>query len=142
MSGLLLWIFGFLTVYLVAAEIAARARFRRKDASLWEVRSGTLSREHLLSEIRGFLAEKDISEEWLLAYGGEKEEVSCLPGSIFGRCVVSLEFGHRLPGDRLEDLSDRQLRRILARRTALCEYREGKSLPRPAPRGSLYGQAC
>lgn len=142
MSGLLLWIFGFLTVYLVVAEIAARARFRRRESALWDVRSGTMTRERLLSEIRGFLAEKDISEEWLLAYGGEKEEVSCLPGSIFGRCVVSMEFGHRLPVSRLDELSDRQLRRIFARRTALCEYRNGKSLPRPAPRGSLYGQAC
>ncbi len=139
MSGMLIWIFGLLGLYLAVAEVVARIRYDGANTVLclppW-------SRDRLLSEIRRFFAENGISEEWFMAHGGEKESISCLPGSIFGRCVKTVEFGHRQPFGSLELANGAQLRRIYARRADLCAYWHRNPAVVPVSRGSLAGQSC
>ena len=139
MQGLLIWIFGLLAVYLAVAEVVARLRY---DGKARDFLTPSMSRERLLSEIRRFLAQNEIPEEWLMTHGGEKEMISCLPGSIFGRCVTTFEFGHRQPFGSLEVASRSQLRRIYARRAALRSFWGRQSAVGTSSRRPLAGQLC
>ena len=123
-TALLFTIFGMILLYLLGSGLyfAFYSDAPAVEDDLVEFPS---KRCELLALVRAFLKRHDISEEWLLHHGLEKEALSAVPGSIFGRMTRRQEFGHKLSFTPLERASDEDLRRILLRGSALIRYRDG-----------------
>lgn len=123
-TDLLFTIFGVIAVYLVGSGLYFA---RYSDAPVIEDDPVDLEaqRGELIAHVRDFLRRHNISEEWLLSHGMEKETLSAMPGSICGRTTRRLDFGHKLPFAPLETASDQELQRILRRGSALIRYRDG-----------------
>ena len=117
-------IFGVITLYLLGSNLYF-AWYPDAPAIEDDEVEVPEKRCELLERVRAFMQRHDISEEWLLSHGMEKESLSAMPGSIFGRTTRRQDFGHRLPFPLLEKASDQELHRILRRGSALIRYRDG-----------------
>ncbi len=123
-ADILFTIFGGIALYLLGSNVYF-ARHPDAPATADDRVEPPSQRGELLASVRDFMQRHDISEEWLLRHGMEKESLSATPGSIFGRTSRRQDFGHRLPFSPLEEASDQELLRILRRGSALIRYRDG-----------------